>query len=124
LGNQSSCLLSPKGEPRCWGLLVPSTAAVTPDASFAEPRTPQGVGVVDMLASNAGGLCVLTGGRVRCAGVGVNARAGDGLTPVELPDAAVRIGVGGSHACAVLADRQVACWGGNLHGQSGEPMGS
>jgi alpha-tubulin suppressor-like RCC1 family protein len=123
-GTLFSCLTLPAEAPVCWGIVVPSREALTPDPTMAKPRAIAGTNKGSLLASNAGGLCILDAGRVRCAGVNMSVQSSEAFSPVELPERAIGLAVGGTHACALLADRQVACWGGNLHGQSGEPMGS
>lgn len=47
------------------------------------------------------------------------ASMGDALLPVPLGQPAVAITAGYSHACAILADGSVRCWGQNDHGQLG-----
>ena len=41
-------------------------------------------------------------------------------SPVVLPAPAAQISVGGAHACALLRDGTVACWGDNTYGQLGD----
>ena len=45
-------------------------------------------------------------------------------TPVTLPGTAIRVVVGGEHACALLSSGAVYCWGDNSHGQLGRPGAS
>lgn len=44
---------------------------------------------------------------------------GDALAPIPLGQPAIAITVGFSHACAILADHSVKCWGANDGGQLG-----
>lgn len=55
------------------------------------------------------------GGEVICWGEGYGVEA----VVVVLPDAAVAITSGSYHACAVLADGTIWCWGWNAYGQLG-----
>jgi len=76
--------------------------------------------------------CVLkTGGTVSCAGDNGLGQLGNGLqtTPpagsvftVALPAKATRLSVGSAHACAVLTDLSVWCWGRGTEGQLGQGM--
>lgn len=79
-------------------------------------------------------------GRVRCWGANGARQLGDGTTtptsrPVLVKNAAgtapmgnvIQVSQGGNHACAVLASRQVRCWGSNAEGgigwnQAGSPI--
>jgi hypothetical protein len=78
------------------------------------------------------GSCAVTGGNVRCWGADNNVGLlGDGVmrttaNPVlnasvgpSLPTAARQVAVGGYHACALLADGTVRCWGWGHFGQLG-----
>lgn len=100
-----------------------------------------GAGVVD-LASGAGTSCaLLASGRVRCwgldlthpsvlatnvlstAGTDIDFVAAAQAAPVEiaaLGSTVSQIAVGGFHACALLADGSVRCWGNNSAGQLGD----
>ena len=42
-------------------------------------------------------------------------------TAVTLPSAVLRVAVGDDHACALLQNGDVYCWGDNTHGQLGRP---
>jgi hypothetical protein len=51
-----------------------------------------------------------------------NTEVSTAVTTISTPDSAydvLEIGTGRSHACALLRDRTVSCWGENLHGQLG-----
>ncbi len=66
-------------------------------------------------------------GRVLCWGInssgqlGRGAAGGQETSPVEVPgiSAVTTIAVGDSHACALLADNRVLCWGSNARNQIG-----
>ena len=45
-------------------------------------------------------------------------------TQVALPGLAVRVAVGGDHACALLSSGAAYCWGDNSYGQLGRTGGS
>src|SRR5690606_32039773 len=75
---------------------------------------------------------LLDGGGVRCWGLGAGGQLGRGDTASvgddELPSAhgdldlggpAVAIAAGVEHACAVLDDGSLRCWGDNQYGQLG-----
>lgn len=100
-----------------------------------------GAGVID-LASGSGTSCaLLASGRVRCwgldlthpsvlatnvlstAGTNIDFVAGAQAAPVEvaaLGSTVRQVAVGGFHACALLADGSVRCWGNNSAGQLGD----
>ena len=75
---------------------------------------------------------VVTGGEARCWGDGTKGQLGDGRTERSTLPVAVRTGpstvlagvvavaAGGAHACALLTDGTVACWGDGGSGQLGD----
>jgi alpha-tubulin suppressor-like RCC1 family protein len=75
------------------------------------------------------GCAVLAGGTVNCWGLGESGQRGDGSTstfaanpvPVSGITTAVAIAAGYDHACALLADGTMRCWGSNVDGQLGSP---
>lgn len=69
---------------------------------------------VRAVAAGPGGVCVLMiNGTVRCNNFYEAPVMVDGLTNVKA------VTVGGSHACALLNDTTMRCWGRNSHGQLG-----
>lgn len=121
-GTSHACALLRDGRVYCWGEALPNEAlryspqellGTPPDVSFIEAGTKNS----GMLA--AGELWM----------VGANAYVlGDGttearLTPVRisLPLPVVDLDIGDLHACAVLADSSVRCWGLNGEGSLGMP---
>jgi alpha-tubulin suppressor-like RCC1 family protein len=94
-----------------------------------------GGGTVASLALGAAFSCALfDDGRVKCWGANDNgqlglgntaprgttaASMGAGLPYVDVGGAAVQIVAGAAHACALLGDGRVHCWGNNEHGQLG-----
>ena len=85
------------------------------------------------LVSNEFQTCVVTSdGRVQCAGSNREGQMASGRVggiqpapaPIDLPGPVQSLAVGAFHACAVLTDDNVYCWGSNSDGQLGfEPAG-
>jgi alpha-tubulin suppressor-like RCC1 family protein len=108
----------------------PKDAGSPPDAG--KPRLP-----VVLLSAHSGTTCATFGdGSLKCWGdnthgqLGVGDRVARGVRPgdmaerltrVEVGDGrrVKRVAVGGSHACALLDDGHVKCWGDNQRGQLG-----
>jgi alpha-tubulin suppressor-like RCC1 family protein len=74
--------------------------------------------------------CALLGdGTARCWGLGESGQRGDGtLTQMSTVPVAVSglasaaaVTAGYNHACALIADGSMRCWGGNVYGQIGNP---
>ena len=102
------------------------------DTYSRTPVTPIGLDAgVTQIDSNWNHSCALKGGKAYCWGDPNNGRLGEGrpignslplqLTPVEVIGLSniTAIGVGRSHTCAIVADKQRWCWGANDHGQLG-----
>jgi alpha-tubulin suppressor-like RCC1 family protein len=89
-------------------------SADTHEALFILP-----VAVALSVAENDRGCIIVNrGGFVYCW-TGPYEGTGYGLTGVSLPLPATSIATGTQHACAVLSDNTVWCWGSNTYGQLG-----
>jgi alpha-tubulin suppressor-like RCC1 family protein len=120
------------GEVRCWGR---NTEGELGDGTTDDSPTPVLVPLanVDVIATGGGpsdfdASCAANGGDVKCWGAGVTGRLGDGETadrtsPVDvigLPGSNVRdLAIGYGHACALLVDGDIWCWGRGEAGQLG-----
>lgn len=132
LGASHACALAPGARLWCWGSnaqgqLGDDTVSMLSalPVEVALPSAP--------IAIDAGGrfTCALTAdARVFCWGEDNNGEMGDGSagggdvrrpTPVTMPAGrtASAISAGSDHACALLDDASVACWGWNGTGQIG-----
>lgn len=130
-GTQHGCAALDNGALQCWGrnvrgqLGVPGAASTGfHDVPTVNPVTDVG-GAVDSYASgHLFGCALLTNGSIRCFGWGNAGRTGQGSTddvgddetpasrpPVSLGAKATAVAAGGSHACAILADGMIRCWG-------------
>jgi hypothetical protein len=121
-----SCGVFDDGSLRCWGAFgssphpdncfpgcptgpLPCAMVPTPWPEFSNVKSFFGASCDE---GSTGPICVTTmDGTVECSGVGTVA----GLHDV------VQVGGGLSHACALLEDGHVACWGENGNGQLGVP---
>jgi alpha-tubulin suppressor-like RCC1 family protein len=125
------CALTGGGTVLCWGWLPDSFerqyADVAVELSFPEIASP-----ITELAVGAESMCLLDGdGAVWCWGSNQSGQLGGdtidtsdprfGLASVAgLPKRATHIASGGGiHACAILEDSTLWCWGGNGFGQLG-----
>jgi alpha-tubulin suppressor-like RCC1 family protein len=118
-GGYSSCAVTSSGAVRCWGL-------VNGVAELAPADMPGlGSGVVDVEVGNAFGCALTVAGAVKCWGDNTMGQLGNGSTtpsatpvdPIGLSANVVAIGAGDAHACAILSDGSVRCWGANQAGQ-------
>ncbi len=131
-GAEHSCAVSESGEVWCWG---DGTRGALGPATFSESATPVQVGGVANAASVACGegfTCArTTDGEASCWGSNDLGQLGRGQAgadateplPVSLPAPAEWVSAGAGHACAVLADGGLWCWGDSSAGQLG-PGGS
>ncbi len=142
LGEQHACALFHTGGVKCWGrsnhgrLGYPGVFE-----SIGDNETPADMDFVDLggpaaeLALGEQFSCArLVDGGVRCWGRGSDGQLGQGstvdvglqeppssLAPIALGGPAVQLTAGGDHACAVLEDGTLRCWGRNETGQLGYP---
>ncbi|MBI2061664.1 MAG: hypothetical protein HYT87_18140 [Nitrospirae bacterium] len=140
LGGFHTCALLHKGEIRCWGDNDFGQLGLGAFPLADTPMMVKGVNNVVQIAAGGDHTCALTAdGAVSCWGSNVAGELGAGsgkvgpqicmysdacsLTPVEAKigsGTVTSVSAGGTHTCAVFADRTVRCWGWNLYGQLGD----
>jgi len=136
LGTSSSCALTNAGAVFCWGSNVEGQIGDDRACGMRCPLPQQVSGFESGVAQvDVGGLhaCALTNaGAVLCWGFNFDGQVGDGtednirIVPtkvVGLEDGVDAVSVGGGfrgHACALLADGTLRCWGDNEVGQIGD----
>ncbi len=143
MGNEHVCVLFHTGQIKCWGnyfngqLGYPGVGQdIGDDETPADmPFVDLGGAVVRQLALGSNFSCaLLQDDTVKCWGDGQHGRTGQGspvdlgtneapadIPAIELGGAVEQISAGDQHACAVLADGGVRCWGRNDWGQLGLP---
>lgn len=105
----TTCAVVAGGVVQCWGGQLPPFGAAT-TTTFAGTQAPSIV-PIDVGAEGGPGLCaLLSSGAVSCLG---------GTSTVAGISNAVAVSTGVHHACALLADGRVKCWGDNDQGQLG-----
>ncbi len=132
-GGQHTCQIV-AGAARCWGRNAEGQLG-NGDVSGANSSLPV---QVSGLASGTSGIavgtnfsCALVAGSVSCWGDNSAGQAGDGQpitignkkispSPVVGLSGVTAIAAGENHACALLGDQTVKCWGDNFRGQLGD----
>lgn len=124
-GWSHTCAITASGTVYCWGL---NRDGQIGDGTRVDRLSPRRVPAsAEALAAGSSHTCALSAGTVLCWGDNRFGQLGDGTTesrpsptPVTgLPGRATELVSGAAHACALLADGTVYCWGQNLHGQLG-----
>jgi alpha-tubulin suppressor-like RCC1 family protein/sugar lactone lactonase YvrE len=128
-GEVHTCALTRSRLVKCWGA---GGNGQLGDGTGSGRATPTPVLALDNVVSLDSGnwyACAVTAaGAVWCWGDNANGQLGDGTTtqrlaPVNvlgLAAGAVSVATGHYHACALLDDGTVRCWGDNAHGQVGD----
>ncbi len=135
-GEDHSCMALNDGTARCWGAAEDGQLG---NLDGDDENAAQAVyGVTTAVGVSAGGLIscmLLVDGQVRCCGDNTDGALGDGLSehydcggydcgpaPVSVAglQTATQIAAGAWHACALLADTTLRCWGDNEGGQLGD----
>jgi alpha-tubulin suppressor-like RCC1 family protein len=141
LGREHTCALFSSGDVACWGRngagqLGQGNLADWGDTMLELPSglTPIDLGgsVTAITAGDDFTCALLDDGSIRCWGQNTTGQLGQGNTNTigdnELPTAGMTVDVGGSaiqisagglHACAVLEDYSIVCWGEAGQGQLG-----
>ncbi len=139
-GGQVGCARLASGGVDCWGeneagqlgdgIADHGHAAEcygTGDCSLSAVSVTGITDAVDVSAFDSAACAVISDGTVQCWGDNSSGQLGDGgmvassSTPVTVTGitTAVEVAVGGDHACALLSDGTVSCWGDNSSGQIG-----
>jgi alpha-tubulin suppressor-like RCC1 family protein len=136
-GGWARCVRIPDGGLRCWGdgsngETGLNVALVGDDEHPAVMPNPNVGGPVSMVSSLGFTCELLVDGQVRCHGSNAYGQLGYGDTmsrglssspgtypTLNLGGSATQISVGESHACALMANNTVKCWGRNQRGQLG-----
>ncbi len=134
-----TCALLSSGKVRCWGYNAFGQLGYGNPFPIGDNETPSSVGDVSIggdatqLAAGESHSCaLLSTGKVRCWGLGINGQLGYGdannIGDIELPATAGDISIGGDaiqitggqyHTCALLSNGNMRCWGGGNSGQLG-----
>jgi alpha-tubulin suppressor-like RCC1 family protein len=133
---EHTCALTGSGTPSCWGYNGAGELGLDlVQVIFENTPTPvPGLGSVTQLAVGLYHTCArISDGTARCFGNDSYGSLGDGryglmttmpnsATPVAVIGlhTIVRLAAGGDHTCAILSDKTLDCWGGNMSGQLGD----
>ena len=129
-GGEYTCVRLPDGTAQCvgrnqWGQLANGTfdnSSVLGEVSGLATAT-------RVAAGDEFACALLEDGTARCWGLGESGQRGDGTfdrfsaVPVAVTGitSAVDVAGGYDHACALLGDGTIRCWGSNVYGQLGDP---
>jgi alpha-tubulin suppressor-like RCC1 family protein len=131
-GHDFTCARTSAGELSCWGLNGFGALGAGANEYFESLPVAPGVSSAAQISAGGSGCfaCAgLTTGAVRCWGYNFNGQLGNpaldqsGSTiPVVVKGitSAVSLDCGSGHACALLADGSIQCWGSNESGGLGD----
>ena len=139
VGVEHTCALLANGQVRCWGNGRFGVLGYGNNNNIGDDEDPADAGSVDVGGTvesiSCGGYhtCVLlTDKNVRCwgpqgyVGYGESGDIGDTETPasagnVDIGGSVSQLSAGCLHSCAVLANKEVRCWGASWWGELGYP---
>lgn len=133
-GHGTTFVRTTDGKLICMGTNANGECRPGSDAGTVGPGLVDAGGFVEDISASVNFACAtLTGNATSCWGSTGNSRLGTGGTPgaTALPGsplfspgfAPTRVAAGGAHACAIMSDRGVSCWGSNTRGQAGDFSG-
>lgn len=132
--SQHGCAVHSGGSVSCWGA---NTWGQVGNGSTDHQMTPakvEGLSDIESVRTGCDFSCALTTeGGVKCwgnndffqLGAETSEPAAPSLTPIDvtgLSSGAVSIATGCDHACAVMGDGTLECWGNNSSGQAGQKI--
>ena len=128
-GEHFTCGLTTSGDLYCWGANDRSQLGVSAVNANSTPNKVYRVSnAVEISAGKDFACARISDGGVACWGRGDLGQTGDGIdsnvdrifaTRVHSVNTAVGIAAGSSHACVLLVNKTVSCWGENQHYQLG-----
>jgi alpha-tubulin suppressor-like RCC1 family protein len=129
-GSTHTCAIVAGGAVDCWGGNWRGQLGLgySDDGPHAVPEAVTGITAATRVAAGDDDTCVIVSGGVRCWGdnwsgqLGIGSRDGDGHglpTAVTGISTATDVAINSDHACAVLSNGSVRCWGRNDSGQLG-----
>jgi alpha-tubulin suppressor-like RCC1 family protein len=128
-GNFSTCVVTDKGEVICFGANGGGQVNPYQDASPSAPKLIDAGGPANAVSAANLFTCASLDGGASCWGINTSSQLGrTGAFPFNPPGspefalgiAPVSVVGGGTHACAIMEDRGVDCWGANSKGQAGD----
>ena len=123
-----TCALGTDGEVSCWGgIPTDGVESMETDVAVAVDLSGVPMPIVEIAVGGSSICCLDSEGVVRCEGRNDHGQLGDDtrthrftMAPVQtLPKRATHIVSGTFHACAMLEDRTLWCWGRNRAGSLG-----
>ncbi|HUA12236.1 MAG TPA: hypothetical protein VMA83_09545 [Solirubrobacteraceae bacterium] len=136
-GEASACVLEPGGRVYCWGentygqLGRGGHAEKGPEHEYASAHEVSGVrGATEIAAGAYFNCALLRDGHVDCWGGGALGELGEAMSEAAAGNAvevhgisdAVAVSAGAYHACALLRNATVECWGENRAGELGDGL--
>ncbi|MBN1440887.1 MAG: Ig-like domain-containing protein [Anaerolineales bacterium] len=126
-----TCALTTEGGVKCWGSnYAGELGNGTTEPSYSPVDVTGLASGVTKIVTGYRFTCALTeGGGVKCWGLNIEGQMGDGTcmgystVPFDVPglsSGVIALSAGLDHACAVLGDGTMKCWGANLYGQIGD----
>ena len=128
-GGEYTCVSLPDGTASCAGRNQFGQLGNGTGTNSSVLVTPSGLTSAKVVAGDEFNCALKTDGTAMCWGLGEKGQRGDGtynqiaLTPVAVQGLtnAIALSAGYNHACGLVADGTLRCWGSNAQGQLGNP---